>query len=332
MIDDGTYCGRELILLEQAQRAIMETNSLDVVKDIRDRAEAIRQFARSAALGLEIQNKAAETRLRAERQAGYLLHKMHLHGGDRRSSTHGEHLNLGKMGITRNQSQRWQKLAAIAEELFERYLRECKDLESEITSSGLRRFSRQRTPPSPDSHFNPDCAVLNKVIGDLATLLRRGEAFACITVYPPWPRPRRFGKDNSLCQHDKEFYRQLKKLQISELASEDCHLHLWATSDNLRNAFRLSDFWGFRYRHMLICERPVREYGAYWRTAQDFLVLGTRGHRQFKDNSLDSLIQADRGSPGGAQAIRRLIESASLGPYLEVFSDAAGPSRTVVSE
>ena len=62
MIDDGTYCSHELIILERARQTIVEANSLDMIKDIRDRAEAIRQFAKSAALGFEIQNKAAEIR------------------------------------------------------------------------------------------------------------------------------------------------------------------------------------------------------------------------------------------------------------------------------
>jgi hypothetical protein len=45
---------------------------LEVIRGIRDKAEAARHYARSAALDLEFQNFATELKLRAERKAGQL--------------------------------------------------------------------------------------------------------------------------------------------------------------------------------------------------------------------------------------------------------------------
>jgi len=66
---------RELAILDEARRLLMESGSLEDIKSVRDRAEAIRQYAQSAALGLELQNRAAEVKLLAERRAGELTSK-----------------------------------------------------------------------------------------------------------------------------------------------------------------------------------------------------------------------------------------------------------------
>ena len=60
---------RHVVLLEDAGRALAEAKTIDEIKTIRDKAEAVRQYARSASLGLQIQNYAAEVKLRAERKA-----------------------------------------------------------------------------------------------------------------------------------------------------------------------------------------------------------------------------------------------------------------------
>ena len=65
--------GRGLSLLCNAKSLLHEANSLDEIKSVRDKAEAARTYARAAKLGLELQNQAAEVKLRAERNAGIFL-------------------------------------------------------------------------------------------------------------------------------------------------------------------------------------------------------------------------------------------------------------------
>ncbi len=133
----------ELALLDQAGRALAEAQSFDQIKVIRDKAEAVRKYAQSASLGLGIQNRAAEVKLRAERQAGKLLAQMTLRGGDRRSKNHDERLKLDDLGISRNQSTRWQMEARVPENVFREHIREMCDAGKELTSARLMRFARQ---------------------------------------------------------------------------------------------------------------------------------------------------------------------------------------------
>ncbi len=133
----------ELVLLDQAGQALAEAQSVDQIKGIRDKAEAVRKYAQSASLGLDIQNRAAEIKLRAERQAGKLLTQMTLRGGDRRSKAHSERLKLDDLGISRNQSTRWQIEARVPENIFREHIRETCQAGKELTSASLMRFARQ---------------------------------------------------------------------------------------------------------------------------------------------------------------------------------------------
>ena len=59
--------------LGRIRLALGEANDLRQIKDLRDRAEAIRRYVKAAGFGLEMQNQAAEVRLVAERRGGEVL-------------------------------------------------------------------------------------------------------------------------------------------------------------------------------------------------------------------------------------------------------------------
>ena len=89
----------------------------------------------------------AEIKLRAERRAGELLAEM----GDAKTGPKTELGNtmllnsvstLSDLGITRMQSSRWQSIAQIPEQVFEKHLIETRESKEELTSAG------HFTPPS----------------------------------------------------------------------------------------------------------------------------------------------------------------------------------------
>lgn len=63
----------ELASVRQVHSALSNATTLVEVKELRDKAEAVRQNVRSARAGLTDQNLAAEAKLRAERKAGEML-------------------------------------------------------------------------------------------------------------------------------------------------------------------------------------------------------------------------------------------------------------------
>jgi hypothetical protein len=64
---------------DRAKRELELAASVDEVKKIRDQAEALRQYARQQKLSLEMQNRCAEIKIRAERRAGDILSEMGKH-------------------------------------------------------------------------------------------------------------------------------------------------------------------------------------------------------------------------------------------------------------
>jgi hypothetical protein len=134
---------QSLAVLDEADRALALTDNFVEIREIRDKAEAVRRYAQSAALGLDVQNRAAEVKLRAERQAGKLLRQLTLRGGDRRSGKRNERLKLDDLGITPNQSTRWQIQASVSDEAFGAYVRETCTSAKELTSAGLMRLAKR---------------------------------------------------------------------------------------------------------------------------------------------------------------------------------------------
>ena len=102
----------QLVKLDAARRALAEASTLQEIKDIRDQAEAIKAYVKAAGYSLEIQNQAAETKLRAERKGGELLKQMEKNkGGLLRGCIVQPRENTPKLkdlGIEKDQSVRWR--------------------------------------------------------------------------------------------------------------------------------------------------------------------------------------------------------------------------------
>jgi len=131
----------ELMVLDKAMHALSEARTLGEIKQIRDKAEAVRKYARSAALGLSAQNYAAEVKLRAERKAGSLLASLQLRGGDRKSNNRRDCLKLEDLGISQNQSTRWQLEATLPDDQFEKYLQATHAEGREIVATEVIRLA-----------------------------------------------------------------------------------------------------------------------------------------------------------------------------------------------
>ena len=84
----------ELIHFNKAKQELALAVSIDEVKDIRDKAEALRVYAKQAGESFQMQNQCAEIKIRAERRAGELIPEQIERGGDRKteSSFHRERL------------------------------------------------------------------------------------------------------------------------------------------------------------------------------------------------------------------------------------------------
>jgi site-specific DNA-methyltransferase (adenine-specific) len=133
-----------LVQLDAATKALALATSLDTVKDVRDKAEAVRVYLRQQRGSHEAQNYAAKLKLRAERRLGELLADGVGHNGGRPAKrSHDATVSNGQIpeGISRDQSSRWQRIASVPEERFEAYLAAARDAGQEITTAGVLKLA-----------------------------------------------------------------------------------------------------------------------------------------------------------------------------------------------
>ena len=109
-----------LIRYDAMCTAIAECFQVDEVKGLRDKARALEVYA-AQANNRDAERKACEIRIRAERRTGELLKEMAGTGerANGRPKKASESATLSKIGITRDQSSQWQRLAEIPTEEFE---------------------------------------------------------------------------------------------------------------------------------------------------------------------------------------------------------------------
>lgn len=140
--------GSALAHIDRAEQALEQASTIDVVKGIRDQAEALRLYARQAQRSFEIQNRCAEIKLMAERKAGLMLIEQDKNKGAAAPSEAREDIpRLKDLGISYSQSSRWQAIAGIPSENFEQRLESLKQDGKEITSTEFLRLAKKLAVP-----------------------------------------------------------------------------------------------------------------------------------------------------------------------------------------
>lgn len=138
-----------LIKYEQARQALAECHRVDEVKDIRDKAEAMAAYARQAK-DQDLILWATEIKVRAERRAGEMLNQSRS-SGERAASggslrKESNVATLSDIGISKDQSSRWQALAAMPEEHFETAVATAKESAGQVTTAFMLREAQKHKP------------------------------------------------------------------------------------------------------------------------------------------------------------------------------------------
>lgn len=129
---------------DRMREAIVQARTVDDVKGIVDKAEALRHYLKQVGESQENQNMIAEIKIRAERQGGKLLAKLPKAQGKRTDLTSSmpEEVSRAKVirsaGLSVGTANRWEKESAIPEEVFEQHIAETlAKPDGELTSAGI---------------------------------------------------------------------------------------------------------------------------------------------------------------------------------------------------
>ncbi len=148
----------ELVRYEAARSALAAAHKVDEVKDIRDKAVALAEYARQAK-DTELIGHATDIRMRAEQRWGELYARQEKAKGTRgtaKGSTNGSgsivlrppekpQPSLSEMGVTKTQSVKWQALAALPDEKFEARVAEARRKAEASTTSAPRHSKSEFT-------------------------------------------------------------------------------------------------------------------------------------------------------------------------------------------
>ena len=234
----------ELVLLQNARTALSQVSTFDDAREIRDKADAVRHYARQAKLGQELVVEAAVLKLRAERRLGEILRETQLATGvegNQHADIPGEPngVLLSELGISKSESSRMQRIAELQEETFETYVRTEAESQREPTIAGVIRLIRESKPVHAKPVGEPETKC--KRVASLDELLRSGLRFKNILINT---------------QAATASYEQLETLPISQLLDESGSAYLWTSTKRLLETLDLADAWELSYRGMELFVPP----------------------------------------------------------------------------
>lgn len=271
-----------LLRYDAACRALAEAKAVDEAKDLHDKAEAMRIYARQAGNRM-LEVDAAEIRVRAERRLGELIIAAKeagqiAEGRPRRENCSPEEqfprVRLDDIGVDRKLSSRAQKLGSIREQAFEamvaRLRNEMEDGAARVSLDLLREESKAEQRASRER-------VLAGVISALPQ-----KRYGVILADPEWrfePWSRETGMDRAADNHYPTSCTEvIAARDVPSIAAKDCALFLWATAPMLPHALTVMAAWDFDYRSQVIWRKDRMGTGYWFRNAHELLLLGIRGN------------------------------------------------------
>ncbi len=327
---------REIMLLSSAQRALAEARTLDEVKDLRDKAVAVKAYAKKAQLGKHLVVDASVIKLRAERRLGELLQEIKLADSAPGNQYTGpvvpppsadtKSVSLAGLGISKTDSSRSQRVAALPEDEFERYVTQNVDQQREPTIAGVLRLVKQQEARNGSSVSCPQPA--ESVVDDLDILISEDAKYSTIYADPPWPYNNQATRAATSNHYPTMSIDEICDEPVEQLCGDQAHLHLWTTNAFLLDAFDVIEAWGFTYKSCFLWVKPQIGIGNYWRVSHEFLLLGVRGKLTFQDKGVRSWLEHKRAEHSRKPlAVRELVERVSPGPYLEMYGRQSPPNE-----
>lgn len=159
--------------------------------------------------------------------------------------------------------------------------------------------------------------------------------YRTILADPPWQFQNRTGKmapeHKRLNRYSTMTLNDIKQLPISQIADEKSHLYLWVPNALLPEGLEVMQSWGFKYKTNIIWEKirkdgfpDGRGVGFYFRNVTEILLFGIRGTNnrteQAGRSQVNIIRSMKREHSRKPDEVYTLIESCSVGPYLELFA------------
>ena len=317
---------RVLALCSAAKRQLAEAITIADFKTVRDVGEAAVRLAKSRRdVGLQALLAGMEIVRRAEWQMGTMLPEVV--GGPGKAN--GCRLQpLASLGIEKTQSSRFQRIASLSQEQFESWIASCREAGEEMTQAAALKLADKLKPKVVEPGIDE---YESGAVADLGELVQRGLRYGCVYADPPWAYSNKGTRANVENEYKSTMtVDEICQEPVAQLAADDCHLHLWTTNAFIFEAKRVMEAWGFEYKSCFVWVKPQMGIGNYWRVSHEFMLLGIRGKPEFRRRDCMSWGEFDRTAHSKKpRDVRRLVESVSHGPFLELYGRETVPNWMV---
>ena len=259
-----------LVKWDDARRAVAEAKNVDELKNVRDKAEVMRAYAKQVAESLEVQNDICEIKLRAERRMGEMIKAdPNIKAGRKLKSLHDERIKLKDFGVSEIQSHRYQQIAGLSSDVFENTIQSIKQDEKELTEAFLLNIAKKINRAEEIQALRDNIAN-NKVV------LPEGK-FEIIVIDPPWAYGENYDPkgNRASCPYPSMSFEELEELQIP--STDDSILFLWTTHRFIWDAKKLLEKWGFNYKAILVWNKKSMGLGVWLRMQCEFCLIGIKG-------------------------------------------------------
>ena len=263
---------------EALKSALAAALTVDEVKDVRDKAEAMRAYARMAN-DVQLELDAAEYRMRAERRLGELMAAqaeagMLPEGRPAKrveSNPLSERITLSDVGIDKNLAHRARRLASMPEDVFEAGIKRVREgvLARKRVSLDIASVDKAERRAQREAEL----AARQTALPD--------KRYGVIYADPEW-RFEVYSRDTGMDRAADNHYPTsgtdaICARPVGDIAADDCVLFLWATVPMLPDALKVMAAWGFDYKSHCIWTKDKLGTGYWFRNAHELLLVGTRG-------------------------------------------------------
>jgi len=265
----------ELVRYDAACKALAEAKRVDEVKDIRDKAVAMKAYAR-VSKNRAMEADAAEIRQRATRRIGELIKEQKQtvglnEGGPKPKKLTGLSNNpvrptLADAGIDKNLANEARQLASLDEDEFEDVVDKTRKAVNKASKTVVAYQNKQQTRTDK--------------LDRLAAKALPQQMFNVAIVDPPW-RTETWsdkGKDRSADNHYATMsLDEIKALGVSALMAKSAMIGLWITVPFVGVMSEILDAWEFEFKSMLTWDKEIPGTGKWFMNQTEHLVVATRG-------------------------------------------------------
>jgi N6-adenosine-specific RNA methylase IME4 len=303
----------------------------------------VQAYAKQAKDSTLIQH-ATEIRMRAERRAGELLIEMAKRGERairKNMKSQAATSKLSDLGVTKSESSRWQALARIDANKFERNVtRASTDAYRRMVGLFVKESEIEIAQRRHSKLIEHGCTV-----DDLVALAESGKRFSVIYIDPPWPWATWGGPSGKIHSAVDNHYNtqaldEIAKLPVAALMAEHCAVLMWCTWPHIAIGTHVAMFntWAVKpstVAFVWMKQNPSGDglhtgMGYYTRSNSEVCFIATKGQPSRLVKDVHQIVLAPVGEHSAKpDEVRRRVERLFAGPYLELYGRAAVDGWTV---